>query len=147
MEAIFKEIQATQAGIGYTDTEVQNVTSSAATFHVGTKRPNTRNIPNEPYIMRPCVFCEGSHFSNACVKVADTQKRRDTVKRDRLCFNCLKGNHSVRGCLAKGRCQKCQYKHHISLYDDKLTQSTNLENGVSYKQTSDDTHVKLTPTL
>ena len=127
MEAICKEIKITRAGIGYTDSEVQNVTSSAATFHVGTKRQKTRNIPNKSYTMRPCVFCKGSHFSNACIKVADTQKRRDIVKRGGLCFNCLKGNHSVRECLAKGRCQKCQYKHHTSLCDGKLTQSTNLE--------------------
>ena len=78
--------------------------------------------------------------------MADTQKRRDIVKRDRLCFNCLKGNHSVRECLAKGRYQKYQYKHHTWLCDSKLNQSTNIENCVSHKQISDDTHVKLTPT-
>lgn len=38
----------------------------------------------------------------------------EIVKRDRLCFNCLR-HHKANQCQSKGRCKHCRERHHTSL--------------------------------
>ena len=107
--ALYKEIQAAQAGTVFTeDIEEKNeYPSSAGAFHITAKRE------------KMCAYCKGSHHSTDCFKISDKKRRLEYAQQNKLCFNCLKGRHSVRECLSKGRCRNCKRKHHTSLCEDK----------------------------
>ena len=60
------------------------------------------------------MFCKGSHAPTDCIAVTDPEQRRDSVKNQRLCFNCL-GQHKSSQCTSRYRCRKCQRKHHTSI--------------------------------
>ena len=82
-------------------------------------------------------------------QVPDNDRRRDIVRRDRLCYNCLR-RHNVRDCLAKGRCRNCKQKHHTALCNnDSHVKSLDTSLSSDSKQISSGEspcHVKLTPT-
>ena len=59
-----------------------------------------------------CIFCQGSHTPVNCDNVKNLQQRLEITKCDRLC--CL-GSHKVSQCRSKGRCRRCNRKHHTSL--------------------------------
>ena len=138
--ALYKEIQAAQAGTVFTeDIEEKNeYPSSAGAFHITAKRE------------KMCAYCKGSHYSTDCFKISDKKRRLEYAQQNKLCFNCLKGRHSVRECLSKGRCRNCKRKHHTSLCEDKsqLRKSTETKDTPKpgKEKTEEETHVKLTPT-
>ena len=120
-EAVYKEIQASEAGnVDILGHEIFRGMSSAAALHVGARsRQRNSYMPN----IHICAFCKGKHFPNECLKVTNKSKRYDIVRHDKLCFNCLRSNHMIHDCTAKGRCKTCQGKHHTSLcttQDDQM---------------------------
>jgi hypothetical protein len=157
-EAIEKEIQATEAG--KTESTDNVPLSSTSAFFVKSKQTQEAktNHPNKTYTPT-CAFCKDSHYSNDCFKIKDKAKRYEIAKRDRLCFNCLRGNHSIQNCRSLYKCRSCSGKHHTALCmkegkhsstpgersnkDEPPKQQDNVKTAPS---TSDeDTHVKLTP--
>ena len=62
---------------------------ATASLHTGTTNNNGRPRQPEPHKKHPCVFCKGSHAPTDCNAVTDPEQRRDSVKNQRLCFNCL----------------------------------------------------------
>lgn len=64
-----------------------------------------------------CAICDLKHFVLWCPKFKplSTEEKVDTVKRLRLCFNCL-GRHKVQDCTNKNRCQKCGAMHHTEIH-------------------------------
>lgn len=72
-----------------------------------------------------CSLCSnGSHLLYECseLKALPIEKRRDFIKHDRRCFNCLNKNHSVYYCRSRARCTICNRKHHT------LVHTVNSEN-------------------
>ncbi|XP_063436092.1 uncharacterized protein LOC134717532 [Mytilus trossulus] len=49
---------------------------------------------------KKCLFCEESHHPNTCKNVKDVEKRKEIVKRKKVCFNCF-GSHRVAEYLAR----------------------------------------------
>ena len=115
-DAIYHEIQASQAGDMMTLNE-DPVTSTAQFLTRGTNKRtyNTPNPTTAQFKTLKCAYCKDNHYSNECERVISIDKRKDIVKRDRLCFNCLRPNHTSKDCQAKGRCRLCKLKHHTSL--------------------------------
>ena len=80
-----------------------------------------RDAHNNNYNLRAggsvvCVFCKGEHLASRCRVITDVNTRYDIVKRERLCFICLKGNHTSNNCrLVSYECIKCKRKHNIAL--------------------------------
>lgn len=68
-----------------------------------------------------CPFCNSKHFPINCIKYDTVDSRRSCIFEKKLCFNCLKGNHSVRVCNNSGRCRNCQGKHHTSICNSKFS--------------------------
>ena len=138
--ALYKEIQAAQAGTDFTeDIEEKNeYPSSAGAFLITAKRE------------KMCAYCKGSHYSTDCFKISDKKRRLEYAQQNKLCFNCLKGRHSVRECLSKGRCRNCKCKHHTSVCEDKsqLRKSTETKDTSKpgKEKTEEETQVKLIPT-
>lgn len=84
--------------------EIHDKPSSAA-FHTTTRK---KSDPK-------CFYCQQSHATYSCPNYSDTNSRKARVKQLKLCFNCLRNNHSVNSCTNSGRCRSCGRKHHTSL--------------------------------
>lgn len=80
-----------------------------------------------------CTWCQDDHKLAYCKKFGslDVDKRRDFVRTNGLCFNCLGTNHSVFSCRQSTRCHKCKKKHHTILHLENVSKS------VSYNDKTD----------
>ena len=79
---------------------------------------------------KKCVFCKSdSHYSDKCGFVSDVESRRNILKSNRHCFNCLQQGHIKKDCRVKNiKCYKCKTigKHHTALCD--IEKETNRNN-------------------
>ncbi|UYV72219.1 hypothetical protein LAZ67_9002228 [Cordylochernes scorpioides] len=67
-----------------------------------------------------CFLCQQEHGIYLCPTFLDTEslERRRKVKQLKLCFNCLRNNHSVNQCRSEFKCRKCQGKHNTLIHID-----------------------------
>ncbi|XP_070579146.1 uncharacterized protein [Ptychodera flava] len=108
------------------DESIQSSMPSTAAFYSSTASNSAARRPTQRK-EKSCAFCRGPHYPNDCTVVTDSSKRHDIVKQNRLCFNCL-GKHKVGDCKSKGKCRKCDRKHHTSLCkSDQGSTSTTSE--------------------
>ncbi|XP_011883899.1 PREDICTED: uncharacterized protein LOC105571042 [Vollenhovia emeryi] len=72
-----------------------------------------------------CSLCKSNHLLHACPQFAkkSTSQRRDFVKQDGRCFNCLSKGHAIQTCASKYTCRQCKKKHHTLLHDDSSSSS------------------------
>lgn len=75
------------------------------------------NLHTEITLQR-CPQCKGDHKLFACVQFTSQtiEQRQETIKRLKLCFNCLRPNHNVRTCSSKSTCKVCNKKHNTLLH-------------------------------
>lgn len=69
-----------------------------------------------------CLLCNENHFFMYCdrYKKKSPKLRKELILNQKRCLNCL-GNHNIRNCASKKRCQICHCKHHSSLHIDSET--------------------------
>ena len=73
---------------------------------------------NRPSPTGGCVYCNSeTHKSIDCDKVTTMDDRRKHLAKNRLCFNCTRGQHRAAECKSNSTCRKCQRKHHTSICD------------------------------
>ncbi|KAL0870822.1 hypothetical protein ABMA27_005746 [Loxostege sticticalis] len=65
-----------------------------------------------------CLYCSEAHTLAFCKQFAKetVDARRDFVKNNNACFNCLGSNHSAKFCRTNVRCRVCKRKHHSLLH-------------------------------
>ncbi|XP_039303389.1 uncharacterized protein LOC120357294 [Solenopsis invicta] len=70
-----------------------------------------------------CLYCAGSHLLFQCAqfKSLSTEQRKNVARQHRCCYNCLTKGHYPRDCKSRGRCARCQRKHHTLLHDDNIS--------------------------
>lgn len=72
-----------------------------------------------------CAFCKAKHYIYHCEKFINLPiaSRIEKIKKLKLCFNCLRANHSCSDCFSQG-CKLCSKKHNTLLHEtnDKLGQ-------------------------
>jgi len=75
--------------------------------------PTTADLVNCKPSKVACVFCEGSHYSDACFKAQEKsiKKKRDIANKKKCCFTSLKVGHVKRKCTAALKCILCEGKH------------------------------------
>ena len=66
-------------------------------------------ITNSKFSLK-CGYCQNSHSSLKCTIYDTVGKRLDRIKELKLCYNCLRRNHSVAKCTNKGKCWTCSKK-------------------------------------
>lgn len=73
-----------------------------------------------------CPTCGGNHFLYNCREFLslDINGRRDVVKINGLCFNCIKTRHFSRDCKSSG-CRNCKLKHNTLLHFGNIDQIDN----------------------
>jgi len=67
-----------------------------------------------------CLYCAESHLLYQCAqfKSLSTEQRKNIVRQHRCCYNCLNKGYYPRDCKSRGRCVRCQRKHHTLLHED-----------------------------
>ncbi|XP_065079455.1 uncharacterized protein LOC135702362 [Ochlerotatus camptorhynchus] len=74
-----------------------------------------------------CIVCNQPHRIYDCevFKRMPIEQKQDTVRKKKLCWNCLSSSHLSRDCSSKP-CRKCNEKHHTLLHssspNDRSTQ-------------------------
>ena len=67
-----------------------------------------------------CWFCRDSHKISDCtvLKATPVDDRREFVKKNKLCFNCLSSDHMISQCRSKHSCKVsgCNKRHHTLLH-------------------------------
>ncbi|XP_063427242.1 uncharacterized protein LOC134710774 [Mytilus trossulus] len=130
-KSICNEINIIDAG---QDTETSNNLPSTSSFFTGTKstKPrqnqalNTRNI-RQNLDTKHCVFYHDVHAPAHCANISDPAARMNIVKREKLCFNCLR-THRIHDCKSKHLCRNCNKRHHTSLCTVRQFNNKNHEN-------------------
>src|ERR1700744_1320204 len=80
-----------------------------------------------------CIYCNTlGHMTDFCPEYVSFSHDNKTnfVKSKKLCFNCLKPNHSLASCTNKSSCQHCGKRHQSS----QANQETNKFNLVKHMQ-------------
>ena len=89
-----------------------------------------------------CKFCDGTHELEKCFKFRDKRyaQRKDFVRKQNLCENCLKPNHIARRCRSLGACllSGCGEKHHSLLHPPSPSGTPMGSGGSGRTQTTSD---------
>ena len=89
---------------------------TVANLHFSTKRRDT--IRGNGNKSRRCVYCSSrQHIPSRYGIVSDPRARLHILKRNSLCFVCLKPSHRANKCKVEYRCVKCCARHHVSICD------------------------------
>lgn len=70
-----------------------------------------------------CEYCNEPHKLCFCKKFSKQpiEIRRDFVAKNKICFNCLGGNHMVYDCKKTSSCKVCHKRHHSLLHLNDIT--------------------------
>ena len=97
-------------------TQVEKDVSNQANT-ANSKRSNQRSATDGQV---KCKFCDGRHELEKCFKFRDKRyiQRKDFVRKQNLCENCLKPNHIARRCRSLDACllSGCRERHHSLLH-------------------------------
>ena len=79
-----------------------------------------------------CIKCGESHklFSCNSFRAMDVTDRRQFALEKKLCFNCLKPDHTAKKCQSKFRCKACSAAHNSLLHIDRPAANSAHENTV-----------------
>ena len=82
-----------------------------------------------------CVFCKkDNHYSNQCKIITDVKLRCEFLKKNHLCFNCIKSGHSKKNCKNNIRCYHCTGNHNTALCYQRQNRNS-CNNGVQRNPT------------
>ena len=80
----------------------------------------TKNVPSVNVLLNvkddrvlTCIFCKGKHDSLSCetARKLSLDERRDIVKRENVCFRCLRRGHISKKCRVSVKCEWCNNRH------------------------------------
>ena len=74
---------------------------------MGTESANQHTI-----FRQRCKFCGGDHWNDLCLDYATVEVRKQLLKRQGMCFVCLKRGHRAFECLNKNTCFFCKRENH-----------------------------------
>ena len=78
------------------------------------------------------MFCKGNHRASECQVVTNIDERREILKKQGRCFNCLRrGGHLARNCDTKIQCFKCSGRHHLAVCNSSMADSSNIPAGAT----------------
>lgn len=111
LEGRFRAIEMIQTSLKKEKKE-QTYSPSTITQKSKTVKSFTAGITIE------CSYCQKSHYICHCTEFTqlDVDKRKQFVKNNNLCFNCLVKGHSVQNCRQVTSCRICHRKHHTLLH-------------------------------
>lgn len=98
------------------DTEMQPKNVAVSSKSGKTVRVNVSTA--SPDTLPSCPLCSDKHFLYSCSAFINKTpyQRRDLVRTQNRCFNCLSTKHAVKECRSKYSCRICRKKHHSLLH-------------------------------
>ena len=144
--AIWTELNIMDAGKTSYLTMEEMQTSTMLTNTRPSVKNMARNTETDQRGKYKCPYCKGDHYANDCTTVTDPGERMKIVKRDRLCFNCLR-RHKVSECRSKQTCKCCHKRHHSSLCEQteqKRDENTDIQRNASTERKTIQLHSSLT---
>lgn len=126
-------------GTQYNDNKVKDGKkrpSIAEIAHVTPKRPKHALTAHKPNEQNTCALCKETHALFKCAKflASSLTARKQVVKTNNLCLNCLRAGHLFRDCSYK-ECFRCNIKHNSLLCPEnpynKVVASVSTENKVT----------------
>ncbi|XP_071650743.1 uncharacterized protein [Temnothorax longispinosus] len=86
----------------------------------GTARASARSLVTQKPGQEKgrCILCQKSHYIASCAEFQGKtpEERREVIKSNQLCYNCL-GKHQVSTCPSKKSCTACGKRHHTTIHD------------------------------
>lgn len=105
-------------------------------------RPRSTMMALQQSTCLKCVECGKDHNLQECQNFLDKSVtgRMDTVKKNKICFMCLRANHLAKDCRKQNRCSEfgCGRRHHPLLHPVNANQplaSTDSRCGASFART------------
>ena len=83
---------------------------------------------------KKCLFCyKTDHYSDQCQIVTDLKARREILKKNRICFKCLKPGHTKSYCKSSIKCYKCKKEgdHHTALCNSNKVRDNSAEEDIT----------------
>ena len=71
-----------------------------------------------------CYYCQQEHTPVDCTVVTDICTRKQMLRSNGRCFNCLRKGHIGRSCLSTTRCQQFSGRHHSSICERADSQTS-----------------------
>ena len=89
-----------------------------------------------------CIFCEQSHPSHSCKKAESMEMslKRRLVRKNQVCWNCLRTGHVSKTCGTRIRCKVCKRKHNTLLHYYKKPDSESDDEETEKKKQEDETN-------
>lgn len=120
LEKCSNELPTMKEFIGFLESRanaLENIPTLSETKRKISHLATTSNTNTKP--MQNCLFCKTSnHTIYKCLKfkALPNPQKRQFVKDNKLCYNCLGTKHSVDQCSSRG-CVVCNKSHHTLLHD------------------------------
>ena len=70
-----------------------------------------------------CCYCQQRHSPINCTAVKEVGSRKQILKDNGRCYNCLRKGHIGRHCRSASRCRVCSGRHNTSICEDSTNQS------------------------
>ena len=77
---------------------------------------------------RGCAYCGQDHPSSLCRTVADTNSRKQILRKSGRCFVCLRKYHTGRDCRSNQKCTICHGQHHTSICQKGVSRTRDTRN-------------------
>ena len=74
-----------------------------------------------------CWICKCNHRLMKCdeFRKMNVKERKETVRKHKLCLNCLSKSHKINDCKSTVKCRDCKKRHHNLLHHDQPTSTDN----------------------
>ena len=74
-----------------------------------------------------CWICKGNHRLMKCdeFRKINVKELKETVRKHKLCWNCLSKGHQINDCKSTVKCRECNKRHHNLLHHDQPTSTDN----------------------
>ncbi|CAO4383267.1 unnamed protein product [Caenorhabditis nigoni] len=77
---------------------------------------------------KACKFCQRTNHSTVeCKTIPSLSERKEFIKRNNLCFNCMNSNHRSQDCRSPA-CRKCNVKHNQAICPKNHSQRAQNQN-------------------
>lgn len=103
------------------------MSNQRSTYQPPPQRSTTKQVQNHHLSTKPCrLSCQEQHPLFRCPVFfhQTTSQRLDTVKKFKLCENCLSDSHAVSACKSVHRCKMCNKRHHSMVHVMERPSST-----------------------
>lgn len=143
----FKDLQSFLEGrwqsleMVYEDSSFNADEKSDRDAHTAAKFVSSSNVSSNQLAAK-CHYCKDTgHKVSQCSNYVSlsVSEKKEFMKKNRLCFNCMAVGHSTSDCSSISRCRTCNGKHHSSIH---IEYSASYSAGERQQSSSNNENVK-----